>query len=169
MSGWWNWVSEPENFRYFVAPLLTPLLVIIGWFVVSRDNDRRETRKEIRAQLNELAQRLDALTNSAVTYYCDTQNTDRNSAVTLEIQLKQGLERLAMNISSIGRIEPSFEEAHDVLDKLYTAITGHQKFESRTYGGTLARDDEAVLSIALRSAQLLNDLDEIYVMTQIKR
>jgi len=71
-----------------IGQLITWLLVIIGWYFVDRTNNRRETRKELRAALSELQAFLDQIENDAVSYH-----TSREPNNILSSQLKRDLHR----------------------------------------------------------------------------
>jgi hypothetical protein len=51
------------------TPYLPLLLTIIGWWVVSNQNDRRERRKEIRELIKQVEQRVDTIISTATAYY----------------------------------------------------------------------------------------------------
>lgn len=51
------------------AAVISWLLVILGWFIINRQNNIRETRKEIRAALNQFYDVLNEIEDDAVTYH----------------------------------------------------------------------------------------------------
>lgn len=51
------------------TPYLPLVLTIIGWWVVSRQNDRRERRKEIRELIKQVEQRVDIIIATTTEYY----------------------------------------------------------------------------------------------------
>lgn len=79
-------VTHPVNaatrpFVEDVAPFVTWALIVIGWWIVSRQNDKRERRREIRELIKTLEQRLDEITESVAEYY----SVDGNSAKATEL------------------------------------------------------------------------------------
>jgi hypothetical protein len=52
-----------------IHPPMMWLLVVLGWMVVSRQSDGREARKELRAQIDELIRRINAVLDEATTFY----------------------------------------------------------------------------------------------------
>jgi hypothetical protein len=55
--------------KEMVHDLVTWGLVILGWIIVSRGNDKRERRKEIRSQLDKLARELRDLEQEARVHF----------------------------------------------------------------------------------------------------
>ncbi|WP_237173012.1 hypothetical protein [Paracandidimonas lactea] len=161
-------LSSVEIFRSYIAPALAPLIVAIGWVVVSRDNDRRETRKEIRSLINELIKRAEKLTDEAQYYFCELKNST-DDARSAEIKIKQGLERLDSLLQVLVKMEKRFDQASTSVGKFMDVITGHEKFESRSYTRKFSIDHVDVMKIALAQADLFNVLETIYIDTQIKR
>lgn len=166
-----DWLTS-EFYRLYIAPSLPPIVIIIGWFFVSRDNDRRETRKEIRALLNDMSKNLDKLHDQAISYFCDIDNsTQVSEALKSEIQLKQSLERFDSTLQVLGKMESKFRSSSQYFEELVQSITGHPKFESRSPPSTnkLHQVDEAVLQVALARSNLISHLEHTFVDTQVRR
>lgn len=165
-----NWLTA-EFYRLYIAPSLPPLLIIIGWFFVSRDNDRRETRKEIRALLNEISKKLDGLYDDAMSYFCSIDNIAQSvEAQIAEVTIKQSLERIDSSLQILGKMEPRFLVASDKFEELTKAITGHPKFESRSQStGIQEHSDFEMLRIALARSNLISCLEDVFVETHVRR
>lgn len=98
-----TWVSSLIPFAQALGPFGAWVIAFAGWFVVSRGNDKREKRKEIRAALTaarELVGQIEAL---ATEYYTAEAGPD---AVATGFKVKRSLKRLAADLSSIKRAHP---------------------------------------------------------------
>lgn len=77
-------------------------LTIAGWFVVARQADRREFRKEVREQLKELRTSTDEIRLRATAYWlADKPKLSGPSAIALSAEVKR-LGRYARNLEAAG-------------------------------------------------------------------
>lgn len=159
-----TWVTQGDNFKSIVAPFISPILVMIGWRVISRDNDRRETRKETRAVINDFVKKVDDLQKDATNYFCFV---DKAVADAQEVQVKRSLERLELVLSYLHRIDERFdaEAEHTALSNL---ITGHPNFESSSKM-SLPVKDPVHLQLALCCSNLIKRIEFQFIDAQIKK
>lgn len=73
-------------------------LVILGWVIVNRQNNNRETRKEIRAALFDLYKLLDEIEDEAVKYH-----TSETPDGILGRRIKRNLSQLSLRIKLASR------------------------------------------------------------------
>ena len=85
--------------------LIPVVITIIGWFVVARQAERREFRKEVRDRLIELKECTKCVHESCVLYWL---NANRTEAPAAAISLKSDLQRLGMQISILERTGLNF-------------------------------------------------------------
>jgi len=81
------------------GPVASVILVALGWVWISRDNDRRESRKEIRTELNDLRDLIRDIEMSARSYFRTTPDdpeSDRLSSL-----IKRSLQTLAGRLIAI--------------------------------------------------------------------
>lgn len=160
----WTWLWSGENFKNFAAPLLSPALVIIGWRVISRDNDRRETRKETRALINDFVKRVDEFQKDTIKYF---DFEVKGTATTQEIELKRSLERLELMLGYLNRIDSSFQGQLE-LTALSDLVTGHSNFESATKV-VVPTTDQLHLKIALACSALVKQIEFQFIEVLVKK
>ncbi|MHB8580511.1 MAG: hypothetical protein ACYDA4_11720 [Ignavibacteriaceae bacterium] len=116
-----NWTQVVGAFGQFV----TWILVIVGWVVVNRQHDRRETRKEIRARLNELRDDLCKLEHLAEKYHI-WPNHQESSARRIKVLLK----RIGDGVDQIRLLNRQVHDAR--LVALRQAIT-YRNFDTESH------------------------------------
>lgn len=77
------------------------LLVIVGWLVINSQHNRRETRKEIRAALNDLYEMLNEIEDDAFKYH--TGGGD--AALSRKIKRRVGQLHSRVNLAFINTID----------------------------------------------------------------
>jgi hypothetical protein len=88
-----------------VGQLITWVLVIAGWYWVSRSNDRRETRKELRSLIDGTRSLIGAIESTAYEYY----GLSVDEAATRGMFLKRDFARLARRLSTLKAANPAFD------------------------------------------------------------
>ncbi|WP_152554256.1 hypothetical protein [Burkholderia sp. A1] len=156
-----DWLT-PDTYKSVIAPSITPIIVVIGWIFVSRDNDRRETRKEVRSLLNDFSKRVDALEATAVEYFSKIDNSSSaDEASRAEIKIKREIERLDSSLQIINKIYKDFGGQKEFVS-LTDTITRHSKFESKP-GVIVSLNDQFYLRLALSCNQLTSVLEQSFL------
>lgn len=96
------------------------LLTIIGWFVHNLYANGRETRKEIRAEIDRLNDEVGNLLKSSHIYYCSNNKSDQKIA---ESEILASFNKLDGIVERLEIIDPEIK-LQKKLDDLYEAITG---------------------------------------------
>ena len=68
------------------AQSISWVLIVAGWMVINNQNNRRETRKEVRASLLELYKFLDEIEDSAYEYHTTDGDTGKARKILRAIQ-----------------------------------------------------------------------------------
>lgn len=89
-SPWINWVAW--------------LLVLLGWLVVNHQNNLRESRKELRASLDNIVKDIDALKELSLKYFTTRHKDSYETA----FRIKAELARLIRTIERLSNNNPSF-------------------------------------------------------------
>lgn len=134
------------------------LVVVVGWVVVSRGNDKREKRKEIRTLLNEIRQMVNQVEVRAIEYYQLTPEDTRDLAV----QLKQQLKQISTLTTTVTKLSSSFELSDQVAD-LRKKVTG-QDFDSATRVPRKG-NDTLFGEIAIAAAELIDSMENVFSAT----
>jgi hypothetical protein len=120
--------SQPEIDQIqFWTPYFPLLLTMVGWFVVSKQNDKRERRKEFREQLGLIEQRVDDALALSTEYYALDGKDGRCPELAAKIRHK---------LASLGPLQKRLQvaglsvEATPEIVMLKQAIMGGQ-FETR--------------------------------------
>ena len=108
------------------AFILPAALTIAGWFVVARQAERREFRKEVRDQIRELREGIDEVKGRATEYWLEGE---RSKLPALAIALKAELKRLSWLVAGLSQAGLDFDHAQLVVD-IRTLATGGD-FESK--------------------------------------
>ena len=82
------------------------LLVVAGWAVVNHQNNRRETRKEMRALLDSTKKATVEVARLAVAYYCDAEAEAAH-------EIKWSLQALEIELERL----PGFDQRSRLLKK----------------------------------------------------
>lgn len=137
---------------------------------MSRDNDRRETRKELRAIINEINKKIDELVSHSNTYLTEIDNKkSEGEAQKKEILIKQLIDRLDLSLQIIQEMDITYKGINKSFEDLTDTITGNKKFESRSFAGILTTNDPQILSIFLAAKKLNEELELTFINTQIKK
>jgi len=70
----------------WIGQAVSWILIIVGWVIVDSQNNKRETRKEVRASLLDLYKHLDAIEDAAFLYHSTTGDASEARKITRDIQ-----------------------------------------------------------------------------------
>lgn len=104
-------------------PIVTWILVILGWGIVSNQNDRREARKEIRATIDFVITLIYDTHTKAVDFYMRPASDP--TCPLLRAQIIRDLGRIGMIISACEIVDHS-QPIHSKVSDLRRAITLHE-------------------------------------------
>jgi hypothetical protein len=139
------------------TPYLPLIFTMIGWWVVSRQNDKRERRKEIREQIKQFEQRIDAIIAATTQYYM----LDGKDAKCPELSTK-----MRYNISALDPLRKRIELAGlkcDIVIEILAfkqAVTG-DKFESVSRK-KLQANDPLLSEVANAGFELVDKFEKSY-------
>jgi hypothetical protein len=136
-----------------VSPAVSWALVIAGWFVVSRDHNKREKRKEIRGELQTLHSHIRIIESEAHAYLV-AQNDPSNSARAAKI--KRDLKRLSTDLSRICAGDCRRAVSAQLVD-FRQAVTGSD-FESAART-PCNHDSVRLAEVAAAADELMSGLD----------
>lgn len=102
-----------------IGPIVSWLLVIAGWWVVSRDHNKRERRKEVRGQVDQLIRLTLEIEGKAFSYLPTAAESPEGLA--LGMQLKSSLNRLAVALARLSKSEKM--DLSECMTKLRQAVT----------------------------------------------
>lgn len=135
-----------------LAPLGSWILVIAGWYVVSKGHNKREARKEIKATLDGAVARSERIAELAQDYYASDpgfENAKRAGRIRSE------LKTLATEVHILRSASEAKIDANHALIALRQAITGGE-FDSSNRAAeppeseVFAEIDEAVVAFHRR-------------------
>jgi len=132
--------------------VITWIVVIAGWFLINNQHNARESRKEVRSDLNGIKDALDSLENLAISYHTE----DHDPHLANEIRLK--ISRISQMIKTARII--SNEESNKCIIKLRKAIT-YDNFDSadhtpKEYG------DEIISEISSSIDDIVHKLEKSF-------
>ena len=142
-----------------LGDFMTILLALLGWFVVSRQNNLSESRKELRAAIDVIICEIDELRDLALKYY----STKYEDSFEMAFRVKIGQARLINKIERLSKTNKSFEKLTH-LEELMDAVSGGD-FENHGRQLRLCSKvpDEVLLNIAYCSGNLIQTIELAFV------
>lgn len=140
-----------------LAPIVSWVLVILGWKVINKDNNTREKRHEMRSALDALIADISQLELSAHQYY--TQS-DTDIPALLGISIKTGYAALDNRLKILNRMSDGFKDAEKYLVEFGADLTGGN-FEQKDRI-KVPQSDRKLLEISLSKRNLVDCLEEAY-------
>lgn len=133
-----------------VMPILQWFTLILGWFVIDRHNNQRESRKEKRSIVDRLLAELDALEGIAISFHtADHQQTE------VARELKVRLDRMAKLIRREDLLK--LKVFNPRMVELRQAIT-MQNFDTPDFVPQM-HNSEILLNISTAKDNLTHDLE----------
>ena len=133
------------------------LLVIVGWIVVTRDQDNRFRRNEIRSVMNDLKKLLNEIENCSIDYWPIPGNAE--NAHELSRIIKQRIQWLAHYKRILSRDDKNLL-VDEEMKKLRQAITGDD-FDSPARQA-VRKNSSKVLKILRRSNEFAEAIELAY-------
>ena len=130
------------------------LLVILGWIIINTQHNRRETRKEIRAALNNFYELLNEIEDDAITYH--TSSGDPVLSRRIKRRLSQLYRRV--NLAFQDTIEC---QCASQITAFRRAVTLHN-FDTATYT-QLKASDPVFEEITATKERLVNVLEQAFM------
>lgn len=140
-----------------LAFLIPVVITIVGWFVVARQADRREFRKEVREQIKDLRAACDSVREKAAEYWLKSTKT---TAAAAAVALKAELKRLARFSAALAAAGLQFESARLLADVRELATGGD--FEARDRKRDSDADSERVSDLTGVIEDLLTAVDTAF-------
>jgi hypothetical protein len=120
-----DWITTLLPFAQLFGPAIGWLVAIVGWVIVSRSNDKRETRKELRAFVDAVRDLVAVIEDKAYEYY----QTEHGASQSLALGLKRDIARLAGVLNILKAANGCFSHEEE-MKAFRQAVTG-KDFESR--------------------------------------
>lgn len=138
----------------YVLPWLPTGFTLTGWYVVNRQNNKREARKEERALIDSVKKLVIDLTGQARSYMCTEA---RNEDIEADIKL-----RLSQIEIELGRL-PRYAETSSLVDAVaaFGDAATSADFESATRSARKISDPEPQM-LALTRNDLLQKLELLF-------
>jgi hypothetical protein len=137
------------------AQTVTWILVITGWWLVNRQNNIREKRKEIRTLLDKIQNTLDEIESQAIKYHTAEKSDD------LAFALKRSLNKKFPNKLAILKLRDlEVENCYLFLKQLRQAIT-LENFDTSDFEIKKISDD-LVKNIWLSKEHLSQELEKSF-------
>ncbi|WP_143714424.1 hypothetical protein [Laribacter hongkongensis] len=111
---------DAELFK-IISPMGSWILVIIGWFFVRYDNNKRESRKELRNELDSIIILIDKIEEKAREYY----KTPPGNSSGLALEIKSSIKRLGMHIKRISDSDKKYEKCKEHLLEYRIHVTSN--------------------------------------------
>lgn len=129
------------------------IIVVVGWLIINRQHNNRETRKEIRASLMDLYRLLDSIEADAFAYH--TTEPDVALARKIKRELDQIYSRVRLALSDTVTCDSSKQ-----ISEFRKSITLHN-FDTVSFEKKAA-DDSIFDEIMIAKRQLISVLEHAY-------
>ena len=136
-----------------VGQLVTWSLVVVGWLVINRQHNRREARKETRAQLDDLRDALVELERNAEDYHTASAHSETDAR-----RIKVQLQRATYVVDRLGLLNRQERDVRIIA--LRRAIT----FKNFDTNGHAAQELSGELVAGINAAvdDLVNALESAF-------
>ena len=151
-------MSDLQNYDEYIKIGIAAGQIIfaaIGWNIISRGNDKREQRKELRALLNEIRMLTTQIETKVIEYYSLEPFKSREVAV----QVKRLLKQVATLATTVARYDHRYDVSQHVAELRMKATGGD--FESAARQPT-KDDDNLFNEIAAAGMQLIDELESTF-------
>lgn len=151
--------SPPKTTFEYVTPYLPVIITILGWWIVSRQNDRRERRKEVRELVKQAEQRVDAVLSLAMEFYALPGKDPRCAELAAKIRYNLGtLDPLRQRLDANGLKCDAVSE----IIAFKQSITGGE-FESQARK-KLAQNSHFLVEAAATGFALIDKFERAYLL-----
>jgi len=135
--------------------IIPSLVIVLGWSVVSRGNDRRETRKEVRQFLDRTISSVENIRENALE--CLTQgicDTSKKLELSIDPELLRMETALALlRLKSDGKMVDGIRLRKAVSDNGQYRVAGRKKLDM---------DHRVLTEINTSAAELIAELEKAY-------
>lgn len=150
--GWATWVVPVAQ---VFGQVIGWLVIVIGWRFISRDNDRRERRKEVRALLTEIRSAILSVEAEAYEYW----GMPATGSEKVARKIKRDLKHLAGMVMTLKGLNPKFD-LDNLLNKYRQDLTGSD-FEGSSRPARPSNDGLFV-EISQSAVELTSAMNEFF-------
>lgn len=142
------------------APVVSWVLVFFGWRRVTKENDRRQKRKEIRERLDSVLDLLDQLEDLTRDYYTSVPGP---SADELSGKIKALLSKIGFSIALLAKMDVQYACGME-WTKVRVAITGGD-FDSQKRQ-PMPSNDDFFLVVSDAVIAVIRKLDSAFALSE---
>ena len=147
----YSWLKDYQPLITIGISVIGWLLISYGWYITNKHNNKRESRKELRSELDRIVSELEMLREKALQYY----TTSARGSEKLAFEIKTSQETLLVKIQDLSKRHPEFS-CNDLVDFI-DVVTGGD-FESKTRK-KITYADRGMAEIYLSTTQLIISLN----------
>jgi hypothetical protein len=147
-------MPEPNTFQWTDA--ISWVLVICGWLLINRQNNSRETRKELRSKVDQLKKLVDEIEDAAVEHHTQNQTPIRC------MKLKRALARMNRDLQLISSAGLLVDRYSQRVARMRQAVT-LRNFDSSKYAPVVP-GDPIVAEIGAASDDIRFAVEHSYVV-----
>jgi hypothetical protein len=150
--------QTPKAVAEYFTPYLPVIITILGWWIVSRQNDRRERRKEVRELVRQAEQRVDSVLGHAMEFYSLPGKDPKCAELAAKIRYNLGtLDPLRQRLDANGLKCEAISE----IIAFKQSITA-EEFESQARK-KLAQNSHLLVDAAATGFALIDKLERAYL------
>lgn len=137
------------------SQIVTWVLVMAGWWLVNRQNNIRENRKEIRTLIDKIQLSLDEIESQAIQYHTNEQSSE------MAFQLKRSLNQKLRNKLDVLKLRKlDIDKCHSSLKQFRQAVT-LENFDTSNFKPQHISDD-LIKKIWLAKDKFSNELENCF-------
>jgi hypothetical protein len=150
-----SWLKDYQPLITIGISIIGWLLILYGWNLTNKHNNKRESRKELRSELDRIVSELEMLKEKTFQYY----TTSARGSEKLAFEIKTSQQTLLAKIENLSKRHPEFS-LNNCLVQFIDVVTGGD-FESktrkkRTYTN---KRDTLLQEISLSTTNLITSLE----------
>ena len=131
-------------------------LIIVGWLYNNHQSNVRESRKELRASLNNIEQEIHEIQLKALEYYI-TKVSDSDK---LAFEIKAGQDRLVTKIERLEKLHKGYFKTDSLVDFLDVITGGDFEEKNREIRSYSSESDNLLIEISHSADDLINCLED---------
>lgn len=132
--------------------LINVFAIIIGWWIINRQNNRRETRKEVRTSINDIQAMVSGIERSALNFHSSVYNEENKSRLIFDFRVMSVRAELTTSVLGVDLNQQITDLRHSIM------TTNWDKGEFKPVDVS----DDLLKTISLKSHELSDELEKVF-------
>ncbi len=133
--------------------LINVFAIIVGWLIINIQNNKRETRKETRSELNNIQTLITELTKESIIYHTEKRCTNLEETIVSKASFLS--RKIQLAVIPLG-------SEHSIRINTYKDALMKNNFATSEHSPILEGSDDLLKTIRNEAQQLILELDNSY-------